>query len=104
MMHENPMSVPSARISAYEGIPKAVLEADKLGLTLAQAFEPGRFSARQTQLDPRWFLLVRASDGWCWARIQRVDERGRLVLQREAAAFDEAAPAEAATTRRRAAA
>lgn len=98
-MHEKPTSVPSNCITAYEAVPKAVLDAARLGLTLEQVFEPGRFSARQTALDARYLLFVIASDGWCWARITAVTEASRLVLEREAASV-----ADAPATRRRAAA
>lgn len=104
-MHEKATSVPSNCITAYEAVPKAVLNAERLGLSLAEVFEPGRFSSRQTALDARYLLLILATDGWCWARITAVTESSRLVLVREAApAPDAALVADAPTTRRRAAA
>jgi hypothetical protein len=81
--------VPRDRITAFEtSIQKAVLEADRLGLTLAQCFEPSRFSAKQTVLGRGWLLFIRATDGWCWGLVTSVDDRGHLVLQREAHAQD----------------
>lgn len=104
-MHEKATSVPSNCITAYEAVPKAVLDAARLGLTVEQVFEPGRFSSKQTALDARYLLFVTASDGWCWARITAVTEAGRLVLEREAApAPDAASVGDAPATRRRAAA
>ena len=76
--------VPRDRITAFEtSMQKAVLEADRLGLTLAQCFEPGRFSAKQTVLGRGWLLFVRATDGWCWGLVRAVDDRGHLVMERE---------------------
>lgn len=99
-MHEQPMNVPKNCISAYEVVPKAVLRANRLGLTLTQVFEPGRFSASLTGISAGYLLTILATDGWCEALVASVDDRGRLELQ-TASAPPVAAPE---TSRRRVAA
>jgi hypothetical protein len=80
--------VPRDRITAFEtSIQKAVFEADRLGLTMAQCFEPSRFSAKQTVLGRNWLLFIRATDGWCWGLVRSVDDRGHLVLEREGSSY-----------------
>lgn len=78
----HPQRMPPLEFSARPSL----VELDKLGLSLADAFEPGLFSAKQTSLTTGRLLLLRASDGWCWALVTKVVD-GLLVLAREAPVF-----------------
>ena len=60
-----------------------VVELDKLGVPLGDAFEPGKFSAKQTKVPAGALLLLRASDGWAWALIRSIDASGCWVLERD---------------------
>lgn len=62
-----------------------VVELDKLGVTMAQAFEPGQFSAKLTKVSAGTLVLLRASESWCWALIRELDANGCWVLEREGA-------------------
>lgn len=81
-----------------------VVELDKLGVTLAQAFEPGQFSAKQTKVSAGTLVLLRASAGWCWALIRELDANGCWVLEREGAPASIPLVDEVPTRSRRAAA
>lgn len=82
-----------------------VLHLDKAKLTLAEAFEPGRFSAKQTKIPKGDLLLLKASEGWCWALIRDLDDNGCWILEREASASAPVLPlVEESTRSRRAAA
>lgn len=97
-MPEQPAIIPKNRIRPFETVPRSVLRADRMGLTLAEVFEPGRFSA--ASIEPGYLLMILATDGWCEALVAQPDDRGRLELQ-TASAPPAAAPE---TSRRRAAA
>jgi hypothetical protein len=86
--------VPNGGISAFETIQKVTLHADKMGLTLAQCFEPSQFSAKQSMLSKSLLLFISATDGWCWGMVRSVDDRGCLVLEREAAQAGSDPPAQ----------
>jgi hypothetical protein len=81
-----------------------VVELDKLGVTMAQALEPGQFSAKQTKVGAGTLVLLRASEGWCWALIRDLDANGCWVLEREGAPASIPLVDEVPTRSRRAAA
>lgn len=76
--------VPRQRLRPEHTYHKVVLDAAGLNLTLAEAFEPGRFSARQFDLGANLLLTIVASDGWAFGLVRRADEDGNLVIEQQA--------------------
>ena len=89
--------IPANALLDMSNAPPIRFRADKLGLTLADVFEPGRFSAMQARLNNGAVLRIWATDGRCWAEVTGITDAGRLVIE------PDAPPTEARRATRRAA-
>lgn len=76
--------IPAMALLDMSNAPPIRFRADKLGLTLAEVFEPGRFSAVQARINDGAVLRIQATDGRCWAEVTGITEAGRLVIEPDA--------------------
>ena len=77
-------SIPESSLRPADMGALMLFNAARLKLTLADVFEPGAFSARQSGLRVGDTLRVRAQDGRCWAEVVAITEDDTLVLEADA--------------------
>ncbi len=61
--------------------PQVCLRMDRVGLSLAEAFEEGLLSQKNLDLRVGWIALIVGTDGRCWASVKRITDNGRLVFE-----------------------
>ena len=83
-------SIPSNVLLDLSNTPPVRFRADKMGLSLADVFEAGKFNAMQARLNVGTTLRVQATDGRCWAEVTGITEGGRLVIEPDTGALAEA--------------
>lgn len=93
------LNVPSNMLLDMSNNPPVLFRADRMSLSLADVFTPGKFLAKQLRLNVGTVLRVKATDGTCWAEVTAILAGDILVIEPDAAPASDETQARRATRR-----